>query len=229
MKSASYRYDPPYDPDQFIRELEPVLQTNPGIDCLTFGYYGEPTLAIHLRQYLDLAKKLRQKLNRGDDGPVMTIFTNSSTIVDPKIQQILMQFELVIAKLDCATEILFRKSNRPHLSVPPIKDIIENLKNLRMNMDKIQSYDSTEKPHQLAIQTLLFKSDHPEIPSNYCPENLEALATAYRYIEPHRIQIYSVSRIPAEEGIHAILGEEKQNLRNFFTVKIPSRIAWRVY
>ncbi|HME51602.1 MAG TPA: hypothetical protein VKM55_05250 [Candidatus Lokiarchaeia archaeon] len=219
----SYRYTPPIDEDRFRNEIEPVLAHLSEIDSATFGYMGETTLASDLEEYLNIARAIKETIARPDMGPLLSIFTNSTTLGDPSIRSVLARFDLVMAKLDCAVQDLFKKVNRPDPSVPPVSEIIENIALLR---EEMQAYPA----NKLAIQTLLFKSMNPSIPSNLNEENLEALAKAYDYIRPNIVQIYSVARDPAEAGIYAISAKDKEDLKEYFSQHVnATEIDIRIY
>ncbi|MHA1681746.1 MAG: radical SAM protein [Promethearchaeota archaeon] len=219
---VSYRYDPSVNFKAFSREVESPLRNLPEIDSATFGYMGETTLAQHLAEFLDNVKKIKSSINRNDGGPRISIFTNSTTLEDESILDTLAKFDLVMAKLDCALESHFLKINRPHSSVPRVSGIIKNLVRLRERMEVIEG-------NQIAIQTLLFRSNNPRIPSNIETENLEALVNAYNRILPDLVQIYTVARKPAERGIYAISSREKEHLRHYFSEKVDKRVTIVVY
>lgn len=219
----TYRYESPVDEDQFKNEIELPLVNLPEIDSATFGYMGETTLASNLEMYLEIARSIKTELTRADMGPLLSIFTNSTTLGDPAIRSILAKFDLVMAKLDCAVQDLFKKVNRPDPSVPLVNEIIENIALLR---EEMRAYPA----NKLAIQTLLFKSMNPSIPSNLNDENLEALAKSYEFIKPHIVQIYSVARDPAETGIYAISAKDKEDLREYFKqYGCSDEIDYRIY
>nr|MDO8083223.1 hypothetical protein [Candidatus Sigynarchaeum springense] len=219
---VTFRYDNT-DIAQFRAEVEPPIVNLPEIDSATFGYMGETTLASGLEQYLAAARYIKEAHPRIDGGPRLSIFTNSTTLGDPQVRRVLAGFDFVMVKLDCALQPLFLKVNRPDRSVPPVETIIENIVLLRQ---EIQEYPS----HQLAIQTLLFKSMNPAIPSNMDEQNLTALAEAYDCIDPHVVQIYSVARDPAENGIYAFSTKDKEYLRQFFEQHVKrENIDVRIY
>lgn len=222
LKPITYRYQPEMAADQFLNEIEHVLSEYPGIDSITFGYFGEPTLAYHLPTYLSLARELQKKYLRDDGGPKLSIFTNSSLINDPTVRSTLVKFDQIIAKLDSATQIPFDHGNCPHFSVPKIEQIIRGLCDLRSELKVFPN-------HQLILQTLLYKSSLNEIISNYSEENLRALLQAYLQIAPHMIHIYSVARPPAIEGIHNIGFDDKQKVTEFFRKNLPLSIPFRVF
>ncbi len=218
----TFRYEN-VDVAQFRAEVEPPIKNLPEIDSATFGYMGETTLAAGLEQYLDAAREIKEAHPRADGGPRISIFTNSTTLGDPEIRRVLARFDFVMAKLDCAVQSLFLKVDRPDRSVPPVAAIIKNIALLRQEIKKYPS-------HQLAIQTLLFKSMNPATPSNMDDQNLAALADAYDRIDPHIVQLYTVARDPAENGIYAISAKDKEYLRQFFKQHVKrENIDVRIY
>lgn len=222
LKSSSFRYETRPDPRQFEEELRDVLRRNPGVDCLTFGYYGEPTLAVNLEFYLDLAQTIKKDYEHADGRPYLTIFTNSTTITQPEIRHVLTKFDQIIAKLDCATQELYGVVNQVLESEPQIHEIIEGL---RIFQDSI--LNSPNK--QLILQTLLFRSDNPKCPSNLTETNLNALAVAYNTIQPAFIQLYGISRAPAMGGIHPLTITDKNYIRVYFSTRIDKKIGWKVF
>ena len=159
---------------------------------------------------------------RADGGPKLSIFTNSTTLGDENVVRVLAKFDLVMAKLDCGADACMKKTNRPHPSVPAIDRIVENLVKMKQEIKKYPS-------HQLAIQTLIFKSMGSTFPSNMTSANLDRLANHYNRIEPDIVQVYTVAREPAEKGIHAISFKEKEQLSVFFNEKLKGKIEVKVY
>ncbi|MGQ9493069.1 MAG: radical SAM protein [Anaerolineae bacterium] len=76
------------------------------IDTVTFSGVGEPTLAINLGELADAARKEM-------GGYPVAILTNASFIWREDVQADLMHFDIVVAKLDAPTEVLFQAINRP--------------------------------------------------------------------------------------------------------------------
>lgn len=219
---TEFRYDK-VDLDQFKQQVRLPLQNLPEIDSATFGYMGETTLCAQLEPCLDIVKTIKAGLPRGDGGPAISIFTNSTTLHEPAVARVLARFDLVMAKLDCATPALYSTINRPHPSVPAVGEIIENVARLSTRM-------RDEGHGKLAVQTLLFRSMDPRIPSNVDDASLEDLIDAYEIINPHLIQVYTVARQPAEKGIHAITPVDKERVRAIITRRLGARsIDVRVY
>lgn len=187
----------------FRRELFSILTHVPHLDSITFGYNGEPTLNDNLLDFLDIAIKVRSKLNWIKQAPQLTIFTNSSTANQKQIREKIKRFELVLAKLDVATSEDYKRTNRPHINSPTIETIIDSLGELKQEMPK---------NHKLAIQTLLYNSYKEDFTPNNNNENIEKLAYAIKRIKPDNVQIYSIARIPAEYFVYSIGDIRKQEI-----------------
>ena len=187
----------------FRKELISILKYVPHLNSITFGYNGEPTLNEKLLDFLKVASDVRDKLNWTKEKPTLTLFTNSSTLYFNEIREKVKQFELVLAKLDVATDEDFKRTNRPHSKSPGIETIIESLIRLRQEMPS---------EHQLAIQCLIYNSYRKDFISNNNTQNLNKLAHALKKIRPDIVQIYSTARIPAEYFVYAIDDEEKREI-----------------
>jgi wyosine [tRNA(Phe)-imidazoG37] synthetase (radical SAM superfamily) len=219
--SPSDRWSGEFNEEEYTQEIQAALEENPHLNSLTFGYYGEPTLSIHILKAFSIAKRLKQQQGRSDGGPTLTLLSNSTTFRSLEIRNIAAQFDWVVAKLDCAIQKTYESINRPHPSTPPICDIIDFLKKMRTEM--------ANQKHRLSIQTLLLESSRLDILSNIDEPNLNALCQAYSQIMPYSIQIYSLSRDPPESGIHAIYGDKKREIQRFFEKKLSPSLSWRLY
>ena len=187
----------------FRKELISILKYVPHLNSITFGYNGEPTLNENLLDFLEVASDVREELNWTKERPILTLFTNSSTLHFSNVREKVKQFELVLAKLDVATKEDFRRTNRPHKKSPDIEIIIESLIKLRQEMPR---------GHKLAIQSLIYNSYIEDFIANNNTTNLNELAQALKKIRPDIIQIYSTARIPAEYFVYAIDEKRKRKI-----------------
>lgn len=205
--SPEYRLNKKPKP-QFRKELISILKYVPHLNSISFaGYYGEPTLNEYLLEFLKIASNVREQMKWTNEKPKLTLFTNSSTLYLEEIRERVKQFELVLAKLDVATEEDFKRTNCPHKDTPTLKTIIDSIIDLRKEMPK---------KHKLAIQCLIYNSYRKEFVSNNNPENITKLAYAIKKIKPDFIQIYSVARIPAQYYVFAIDEDRKKEIMEKF-------------
>jgi len=190
--------------DDFIEnlknQLSRILEIETSLDSITIGYFGEPTLISNLRKILIEIKKIR---NQSKLKTPISIFTNSSTILDNKVREALVCADRVIAKLDAGEQDTFIKINRPHYTVPKISEIIYGLREFKI-----------EHPNnELIIQTMLINGDS----NNISTENINRLAEAYKIIIPDSVQLYSISRPPAETSVRRI------SIDNLIKIKIKMK------
>ncbi len=193
---------------RFRKELISVSKFFPHLDSMSFsGYFGEPTLNMYLLDFFNIAKDVRNNREWNAKKPKLTIFTNSSTLYKKKIRDIVGRFDLILAKLDVASDEEFIRTNRPHKDVPSISEIITSIQELRNEMNS---------NNKLAIQCLIYQSNREKFESNDNPKNIENLANAIKKIKPHYVQLYSIARIPAEYYVFAIDNARKQEIINKF-------------
>ena len=202
LVSPEYRIKAPPSIN-FRKELKGILKYVPHLNSITFGYNGEPTLNRNLLDFLKITLEVREKIKWTDRKPIITLFTNSSTLYLDEIRQEVKQFELVLAKLDAATPEDFQRSNNPHRETPKIDTIIESLVKLKKEMPK---------SHKLAIQSLIYNSYREDFIANNNDINITNLAKAIKKIKPDSVQIYSIARIPANYYVFSIDKEKKKEI-----------------
>lgn len=201
-----YRIKLPPTPD-FRRELKSILKYVPHLKSLSFtGYYGEPTLSNNLLDFYNITLDVRNELKWDKNPPLITLFTNSSTLYLEEIRERVKHFDLVLAKLDAATDENLRNTNRPHKDCPDIKTITDSLVKLRKDMPN----------KKLAIQCLICKSYRDDFSSNDNNENIEQIAFLIKKINPNIVQLYSIARIPSEYFVYAIDEKRKKEIVKIF-------------
>ncbi|TKJ22302.1 MAG: hypothetical protein CEE43_07050 [Promethearchaeota archaeon Loki_b32] len=206
LVSPKHRINLPPSP-HFNKELKSILRYVPHLNSITFGYNGEPTLNENLLDFLKIATIVRKELDWIGEKPILTLFTNSSTLYFDEIRERVNKFELVLAKFDVANDQDFERTNRPHYETQSIESIIESLIKLKREMPK---------EHKLAIQSLIFNSYKKDFISNNNSRNVLDLAYALKRIKPDIVQIYSNARIPAEYFVFAIDDERKREIASIF-------------
>ena len=206
LVSPEYRIELPPTPD-FRKELKSILKYVPHLKSLSFtGYYGEPTLNNNLLEFYNITLDVRSELKWDKDPPMITLFTNSSTLYLEEIRESVKHFDLVLAKLDAATDKDLRRTNRPHKNCPDIGTIADSLVKLRKDMPN----------KKLAIQCLIYNSYREDFISNDNKENIEQLAYAIKKIKPDIVQLYSIARIPSEYFVYAIDEKRKKEIVKTF-------------
>jgi wyosine [tRNA(Phe)-imidazoG37] synthetase (radical SAM superfamily) len=188
---------------KFRKELKDILKFFPHLSSITFGYNGEPTLNENLLDFHKIAFDVREEMEWTVNKPILTLFTNSSTLFLPEIREKVKQFDLVLAKLDTVTDEDFLRTNSPHPETPAIKTIIDSLIKLKQEMPI---------DHKLAIQSLIYNSYKDDFISNNNAENISKLAQAIKKIKPDLVQIYSIARIPANYFVFSVDEERKKEI-----------------
>ncbi len=182
------------EPREILNEIrEFSASSKRRFDCLTFTASGEPTL------HKDLALLIRE--GKRITGKPVTVLTNSSTVSRKEIRETLCQADIVLPSLDAATPETFRKINRPHPDIK-ITSIIEGLSRLRKEMDG-----------QMWLEILFVNG------VNDTEEELLALREATGIIDPHRIQLNTVVRPPAEKWAKPVTKKRMEEIRSFLGEK----------
>jgi len=188
-----------------ITELTSYLENHPAPDFITFSGYGEPTLNSRIGDVLKFIKENYPDLK-------VAVLTNGTLFSDKKVREELMDADVVLPSLDAATNSTFKKLNRPekHLSVD---DHINGL---------IQFRKEFKGKIWLEIFILPGYNDNAE--------ELEALKNAIEKIQPHRVQLNTLDRPGAIEGLRAASNEELENIREKLgleNVKVVAAAATR--
>ncbi len=189
-KPVDYIKNPPKVED-IINEVKEALAKFKNINVITITSNGEPTL------YKDL-DKLVLGLNKIKQNKKLLILSNSSTVCDKKIADVLMDIDIVKLSLDCATQKCFKKIDRP-LKGLSIDDIIRGIKTF-----------SKRFKNTLVIEILLVKG------INDNQEEIKRLNEVLNAIKPSRIDIGTIDRPPAY-NVKPVDEKEMIKLSNIFT------------
>ncbi|NPA81946.1 MAG: radical SAM protein, partial [Epsilonproteobacteria bacterium] len=109
----------------------------------------------------------------------LLILSNSSTIYDKKIRDVLKKIDIVKLSLDCASEKCFKKIDRPLKSIK-LNDIIEGMKKFRREFDG-----------EFIVEILVVEGINDKI------EEMLLLKDVLKEISPDRIDIGTIDRPPA--------------------------------
>jgi len=153
-------------------QLEEALKKTEA-DIITFSGTGEPTLAKNLGEMVEIVKQ-------STDLPV-AILTNSSLLGLKKVRKNMQEIDVVIAKLDAASEETFRKVNKPVNSVT-LKKTLGGIKKMRKEF----------KGKKFALQCMFLKGNYGEAGE---------IASLAKEIEPDEIQIDTPLRPSPEKAL----------------------------
>jgi wyosine [tRNA(Phe)-imidazoG37] synthetase (radical SAM superfamily) len=157
----------PYD--EVTKELNEYLNNNPHPDYITFSGSGEPTLNIRIGDITNFIKSNFPNI------PI-AVLTSGTLFWDKNIRSELLKADLVIPSLDAASDLSFRKINRPFHSLK-ISDYIDGLVNFR-----------NEYKGKIWLEVFI-------LPGYNDNENdLNLLKEAFLKIKPDLIQLNSLDR-----------------------------------
>ncbi len=175
---------PPVDAERVLKDLKGVLKRLDlkTIDIVTFSGTGEPTLNLKLE---DIAKKVKASI---DDTP-MAILTNSSLFYRDDIRKNLVQFDVIVAKLDIGDDETLRLINRPADEGLDTETIIDSIKRLK-----------TEVRGTVALEVMLLRSEDGKI-TNVEGKHLRNLLDAILDVKPDLVQLEVPYRPPSESFV----------------------------
>jgi wyosine [tRNA(Phe)-imidazoG37] synthetase (radical SAM superfamily) len=158
--------------ETILEEVGEKLKEDIGVDYITLSGSGEPTLYSRLSELIAGLKKLSKK-------PV-AVLTNGSLLWDRKVQQDIMEADLVIPSVDAGDESLFQYVNRPHPGLS-FEKVSQGIADFR------QHYKG-----RMWIEVLLLNG------VTSINSEVSKIAALIRNIHPHKIQLNTAVRPPAE-------------------------------
>ena len=177
--------------DKVIRELEDYFKNNPDPDYITFSGSGEPTLNARIGDVLQFIKQKKT-------GIPVAVLTNGTLFYDKKVRNELKDADVVLPSLDAATEISFRKINRP-FSRLTLKNYIQGLVDFRK-----------EFSGNIWLEVFI-------VPGyNDNEEDLNALKMAFKRIKPDLIQLNTLDRPGTVEDIYPASHQNLQRIIEFW-------------
>jgi wyosine [tRNA(Phe)-imidazoG37] synthetase (radical SAM superfamily) len=177
----------PYE--KVVKEISEYMDNNPEPDFITFSGYGEPLLNSRIGDVLKFIKEKYPRLK-------VAILTNGTLLSDKNIRAEIMQADVVLPSIDAATDKVFKKLNRPekHLKV---EKHIQGLINFRNEFDGEM---------WLEIFILPGYNDHNE--------EICELKKAIQEIQPTMVQLNTLDRPGAIEGLHPATKEQLEDVKN---------------
>ncbi|MDH7499141.1 MAG: radical SAM protein [candidate division NC10 bacterium] len=172
------------------RALEVAFQKGVEADYVTLSGSGEPTLHSGIGEVIRMIKSLTAI-------PV-AVLTNGSLLHRSRVREQLLQADLIIPSLDAGSEPLFRLINRPHPSLS-LEKLVRGLIRLR---------EEFSGAYWLEVMLLGGISG---LDSEVCE-----IAEIVDEIRPHRIQLNTVRRPPAEPFAYPVSREKLEHFRSFF-------------
>ncbi len=174
-----------------LKELKHFFSNNPDPEYITFSGAGEPTLNIHIGDVLKFLKKTWPHI------PV-AVLTNGSLLSDPEVRKELLIADVVLPSLDAVTEKSFRKINRPVRSLT-LENYIQGLMDFRK-----------EFQGEIWLEIFILPGYNDE------PDNINALKDILLKIKPEKIQLNSLDRPGAVDGLVAAGRDELNRISNLW-------------
>ncbi|MBD3178161.1 MAG: radical SAM protein [Candidatus Latescibacteria bacterium] len=181
-------------------ELADFMKNNPAPDYITFSGSGEPALNSRIGEVLRFIKSSWPKL------PV-AVLTNGTLFFMKEVREELLPADLVLPSLDAASDKAFRRINRPFKSLN-IEQYIEGLISFRK-----------EYGGRIWLEVLI-------IPGyNDSRSELELLHEAIRKISPDLVQLNTLDRPGAVEGLKPASREMLEDIVRFWEMDNVEIIA----
>ena len=167
-----------FDLEELIHEFDDVIQNNIYFDVVTIVGEGEPTLYLGLGKIIvEIKKRVKQ--------PVAVI-TNGALLYNKKVQQELLQADIVLPSMDAFDDESFKKINRPYKNIL-FKDVYSGL----IEFSKIYQ-------GQLWLEIMFMEG------INDSDLILEKYLELLREIRYDRLYINTPVRPPAESGVKIV-------------------------
>jgi wyosine [tRNA(Phe)-imidazoG37] synthetase (radical SAM superfamily) len=188
----------PYD--EVVKELDHYFVSNPNPDYITFSGSGEPTLNSRIG---DVLKFIKQKK---PDIPV-AILTNGTLLSQKQVRNELLDADVVLPSLDAASDLSFRKINRPFHALS-ISEYIKGIQDFR-----------NEYKGKIWLEVLI-------IPGyNDSREDLELLKKAFGNIRPDSIQLNALDRPGTIKGLRTASRAQLKEIVDFWELDNVEIIA----
>ncbi len=177
--------------DAVIEELAHYFTNNPDPDYITFSGYGEPTLNSRIGAIIEYVKQKKPTI------PI-AILTNGTLLYDKNVRVELMNADVVLPSLDAATELGFKRINRPPKTLTLTK-YIQGLVTF-----------SNEFKGKIWLEIFIL----PDYNDN--EKELIALKKAILKINPDSIQLNTLDRPGTKENLRGATQKELQHIIDFW-------------
>jgi len=183
-----------------IQEIQLFLSTNPAPEYITFAGSGEPTLNSRLGNIVNFVKEKYAHI------PV-AVLSNGTLFYEALVRHEIMNADLVLPSLDCASDLCFRKINRPFKTL-----------NIRKSIYGLAKFRS-EYRGKIWLEVFI-------IPSyNDSEEELKLLKRAIEIISPDLVQLNTLDRPGTSTKIRAASNIELQRIVKFWNLENVEIIA----
>ena len=168
-------------------ELSNYFENNPDPEYITFSGAGEPTLHSGIGEIISFIRELKPQIR-------MALITNGTLFSDPAVRKELLEVDVVLPSLDAATDVAFRKINRPR------KDFrVEAYVNGLIRFKK-------EYKGGFWLEVLILPGYNDD------SANIRALKKAIKAIGPDRVHLNTLDRPGVIEGLRPASREELERI-----------------
>ena len=169
------------------------------LDVITFSGNGEPTLHPEFEGVIDDVIELRDKFF---PQVRISVLSNATMLHSDSVKRALRRVDNNILKLDSALTPTMRAIDRPGSPSFSSERVIAQLE---------------EFGSDCIVQTMMLRGSHNGVEiDNTLPEEVEALAAAYRRIRPREVMLYSIDRKTPEEHLRKVSRDELEAIAERF-------------
>lgn len=174
--------------EQKLRQMRTDKQS---LDVITFSGNGEPTMHPDFEGVIDDTIELRDIYF---PEVKISVLSNSTRLDRPEVCRALRKVDNNILKLDSAITSTIRLLDRPVSPSFTAEKTVEQL---------------AEFGQQCIVQTMILRGSHDgQTVDNTTPQEINALAEAYRRINPREVMLYSIDRRTPEQALEKVPLEE---------------------
>jgi wyosine [tRNA(Phe)-imidazoG37] synthetase (radical SAM superfamily) len=166
--------------DEILGEVEKALVIHRHLDHLTFSGNGEPTLHP---EFSSIAKGIRDLRDRYRPDVRIALFTNSTNLGNPDVQEGIGYIDFPIFKLDAGNQEMLERIDHPANGIR-IESIIEQLSPLK----------------EITIQSLFVAGEMEDLGNRH----FQAWLLAIQKIKPKTIQLYSCDWSIPSRGVEKL-------------------------
>ncbi len=172
------------------------------VDCITLAGNGEPTLHPDLEAIVEGLLQLR---DRYFPGAAVGILSDATQVMRPHVRRALARLDARYMKFDAADERMWRRINDP-LGATRFDEMLEGLKTLP----------------EIILQSMFIQGSYDNTDAAHIRVWVEAVGA----IRPRAVQVYTVDRGTAAEGIVEVSRETLQAIADRLTALtgIPAEV-----
>lgn len=190
-----------YVPYDIVKiELQHYFDNNPVPDYITFSGSGEPTLNSRIGDIIQFIKRNFPQI------PI-AVLTNGTLLYQKKVRNEILDANVVLPSLDAASDLTFRKINRPFHNLN-IDDYIQGLVDFR-----------NEFKGEIWLEVFIIPRYNDNI------QELGLLKKAFVRINPNIIQLNTLDRPGVVSKIRAATRNDLQKIVDYWQLKNVEIVA----